>query len=295
LFYAATYLGMEAPALFCEQAIAARITPETFSALSNFAAENGARLLALECHKYLCRNMGDVMAHIRGCTEVSAADMQEVLSEAPLPSVSAPADHADGMAALVGRARRFVPNQLRTDELEFLDEIEFCTEVSAADRQEVLSEAPLANQLRTDELEAALRSEFLALPEEDTLAVVLEHADRAQLIRLVRLPLVPLHSASMKRAIAEKLVSDEELRVCRLFQDEGPFRQSMLQSGEARYRLRMGEANVQAVHAQQGQLRAEEEKHRKRRLSAERGIFHAAPRSTGVYGLTTVEYRPSWQ
>ena len=55
---------MEAPALFCEQAIAARITPETFSALSTFAAENAARLLALECHKYLCRNMGIVTAHI---------------------------------------------------------------------------------------------------------------------------------------------------------------------------------------------------------------------------------------
>jgi hypothetical protein len=165
---AATYLGMEAPALFCEQAIAARITPETFSALSTFAAENGARLLALECHKYLCRNIGNLTGDIA--------------------------------------------------------------------------------QLRTVELEAALKSEFLTLPEEDTLGAVLEHADRAQLIRLVRLPLVPLDSASMKRAVAEKLVSDEELRVCRLFQDEGPFRQSMMQSGEARYRLRLGEANAQAVH-----------------------------------------------
>ncbi len=47
--------------------------------------------------------------------------------------------------------------------------------------------------------------------------------------------------------------------MCRLFQDEGPFRQSMMESGGARYRLRMGEANAQAVHAQQGQLCAEEE------------------------------------
>ena len=178
LFDAATYLGMEAPALFCEQAIAARITPETFSALSTFAAENGARLLALECHKYLCRNIGNLTGDIA--------------------------------------------------------------------------------QLRTVELEAALKSEFLTLPEEDTLGAVLEHADRAQLIRLVRLPLVPLDSASMKRAVAEKLVSDEELRVCRLFQDEGPFRQSMMQSGEARYRLRLGEANVQAVHDRREQLAIEE-------------------------------------
>jgi hypothetical protein len=187
LFDAATYLGMEAPALLCEQAIATRIATETLSALSTFAAENAARLLTLECHKYLCRNMGSLTAHIA--------------------------------------------------------------------------------ELRTDELEAALSSEFLGLPEEDTLGAVLEHADRAQLIRLVRLPLVPRDSAPMERAVAEKLVSDEELRVCRLFQDEGPFRKSMMQSGEARYRLRLGEANVQAVHAQQQSLAEAERRERIRERS----------------------------
>jgi hypothetical protein len=186
LFDAARFLVMEAPALLCEEAIAARISPETFSALSNFAADNGAALLAIKCHKYLCRKMGDLSAHVA--------------------------------------------------------------------------------QFRTDELEAALNSEFLALPEEETLAIVLEHAERAQLIRLVRLPLVPLDSASMKRAVAEKLVSDEELRVCRLFQEQGSFRQAMMQSGEARYRLRQGEANVQAVHAQQQSL-AEEQRREMRRVS----------------------------
>ena len=56
----ATYLGMKAVSLRCEEALGLRINETNLADIMQFAEDNAAQRLLLECHKYLCRNLESV-------------------------------------------------------------------------------------------------------------------------------------------------------------------------------------------------------------------------------------------
>lgn len=60
LLDSASYLGMTAACRQCEEALASKIDPSSLPEMFHFAEQNGAPLLLLYCHKYLCRNLGAV-------------------------------------------------------------------------------------------------------------------------------------------------------------------------------------------------------------------------------------------
>ena len=117
-------------------------------------------------------------------------------------------------------------------------------------------QAGCLEQLSHDHMEALLRSNFVNTPEDDILDTVLMWTEvtgasfdkTKELVNLVRLPFVPVASPSMKRAIEKNLVGEDMVRVCRLFQTDGDYRQTMMNC-EPMYRPRQGESNQAELRA----------------------------------------------
>jgi len=163
----ATYLGMKAVSLWCEDSLAMLINATNLPDIMEFAQDNGAQRLLVECHKYLCRNLGSIR------------------------------------------------------------------------------EAGSLKQLKYSQLEAMLQSDFIETPEDEILEAVLAWSEETaasydetkNLLLLVRLPFVPVDSSAMTMAVANNLVNEDMVRVCRLFQTDGDYRVTMINS-QTMYRPR---------------------------------------------------------
>lgn len=94
-------------------------------------------------------------------------------------------------------------------------------------------------------IEALLQSDFIETPEDDIMETVLAWSEETEvsfeelveLIQHVRLPFVPVDSNAMAAVVAKSLISEDMVRVCRLFQTDGEYRSTMINS-ETMYRPR---------------------------------------------------------
>ena len=189
---AAVYLGLTAAVLLCEEALALRLDATNLPDMIQFAQANGAQLLLLECHKYLCRNLGSV------------------------------------------------------------------------------KETGSLSQLQYSQMEAMLQSNFVETPEDDILEAVLTWSEETgasydetkELVGLVRLPFVPVDDLVMAKAVERNLVGEDMLRVCRLFQTDGDYRETMMNS-EPFYLPRQSKSNKEEISRHIHDL----ERDRRRRMS----------------------------
>lgn len=108
--------------------------------------------------------------------------------------------------------------------------------------------------LKYSHLEALLQSDFIETPEDDIMETLLAWSEETEasyeetvdLIKFVRLPFVPVDSTAMAAAVAKNLVSDDMLLVCRLFQTDGDYRATMINS-ETMYRPRQPQSITDAM------------------------------------------------
>lgn len=97
-------------------------------------------------------------------------------------------------------------------------------------------------------IEAILKSDFVDANEDAILGFLLHWADLSkatfdetkELLRLVRLPFVPVNSPVMEKATTQNLVNEDLLRICRLFQTDSDCRATMINS-EPMYKPRFSE------------------------------------------------------
>jgi hypothetical protein len=100
-------------------------------------------------------------------------------------------------------------------------------------------------QLSKNQLEAMLQSDFVETPEDEILDVILKWSEQTEasiedtrtLVKNLRLPFVPVDSNVMNRAVQRDVVSEDMLRLCRLFQTNPDYRRMMINS-EPMYRPR---------------------------------------------------------
>lgn len=91
-------------------------------------------------------------------------------------------------------------------------------------------------RLKHHQLKAILQSHFVQNPEDEILNVVLDWCqlrkpskqDMLELVSLIRMPFVALGSTAMGRARKLDLLTDDMLRICNLFQTDGDYRATVM-------------------------------------------------------------------
>ncbi|KAL3799016.1 hypothetical protein HJC23_005155 [Cyclotella cryptica] len=214
LVMGASYLIMPAVSLQHEVELSDRINSDNVVELLTFAQDNGAQLLQWNCYKYLCDNLSN--NHMLIC-KISGG---EILT-----------------------AEEEVKHSEKCYCLHFHRESHNNTEHTIAQTENDITKKHPTLRLTFNQFRTVLQSKCIETQESELLEIVLfwsrltkaSKDTTKELINLLRLPFVPVNSKGMRKAVDAGLVTDDMIRLCRLFQEDTDHCATVLNSEKDRY------------------------------------------------------------